>query len=104
MHAQAHMDKYGTTLEDLAAVRVKAATYGQINDRGVYRKAVTPEMFTDPENMMSGPVSSPLRVGDCCANATAHLALSWPAKKKPSNSVRNPSGSWALVRPVPVSI
>ncbi len=69
MHAQAHMDKFGTTLEDLAAVRVKAATYGQINERAVYRKAVTPEMFTDPENMMSGPVSSPLRVGDCCANA-----------------------------------
>ncbi len=69
MHAQAHMDKYGTTLEDLAAIRVKAATYGQINDRAVYRKAVTPEMFTDPDNMMTGAVSSPLRVGDCCANA-----------------------------------
>jgi acetyl-CoA C-acetyltransferase len=69
MHAQAHMDKYGTTLEDLAAVRVKAATYGQINDRAVYRKPVALEMFTDPENMMSGTVSSPLRVGDCCANA-----------------------------------
>jgi acetyl-CoA C-acetyltransferase len=69
MYAQAHMDKYGTTPEDLAAIRVKAATYGQINDRAVYRKAVTPEMFTDPENMMGNPVSSPLRVGDCCANA-----------------------------------
>ena len=69
MYAQAHMDKYGTTLEDLAAIRVKAATYGQINDRAVYRKPVVPEMFTDPDNMMSGPVSSPLRVGDCCANA-----------------------------------
>ena len=69
MYAQAHMDKYGTTLEDLAAIRVKAATYGQINDRAVYRKAVTSDMFTDPENMMGNPVSSPLRVGDCCANA-----------------------------------
>lgn len=69
MYAQAHMDKYGTTLEDLAAIRVKAATYGQINDRAVYRKSVTPDMFTDPENMMGNPVSSPLRVGDCCANA-----------------------------------
>jgi acetyl-CoA C-acetyltransferase len=69
MYAQAHMDQYGTTLEDLAAIRVKAATYGQINDRAVYRKAVTPEMFTDPENIMTNAVSSPLRVGDCCANA-----------------------------------
>ena len=84
MHAQAHMDKFGTTLEDLAAVRVKAATYGQINERAVYRKAVTPEMFTDPDNMMSGPVSSPLRVGDCCANAdgTSCIIVASPQKAK----------------------
>jgi acetyl-CoA C-acetyltransferase len=69
MHAQAHMSKYGTTSEDLAAIRVKAATYGQINDRAVYRKPVTLEMFSDPNDMMGNPVSSPLRVGDCCANA-----------------------------------
>lgn len=69
MHAQAHMKKYGTRPEDLAAIRVKAATYGQINDRAVYRKPVTLEMFSDPEQMMAGPVASPLRVGDCCANA-----------------------------------
>lgn len=69
MYARAHMATHGTTPADLAAIRVKAATYGQLNDRAVYRKAVTAEMFTDPENMMSGPVASPLRVGDCCANA-----------------------------------
>ncbi|VEN74373.1 Acetyl-CoA acetyltransferase [Candidatus Desulfarcum epimagneticum] len=69
MHARAHMEKHGTTLEDLARVREKAATYGQINDRAVYRKPVSADMLSDPENRMSGPVSSPLRVGDCCANA-----------------------------------
>jgi acetyl-CoA C-acetyltransferase len=69
MYARAHMEAYGTTPQDLAAIRVKAATYGQLNERAVYRKAVTPEMFTDPDNRMSGPVASPLRVGDCCANA-----------------------------------
>ena len=69
MYARAHMDAYGTTLEDLAQVRVKAATYGQMNEKAVYRKPVTAEMFSDPENRMSGPVASPLRVGDCCANA-----------------------------------
>ena len=82
MHAQAHMAKYGTTLEDLAAIRVKAATYGQINDRAVYRKAVTPDMFTDPENMMSGAVSSPLRVGDCCANADGTSCLIVASEEK----------------------
>jgi acetyl-CoA C-acetyltransferase len=69
MYARAHMAQFGTRPEDLAAIRVKAATYGQINERAVYRKSVTAGMFSDPENMMSNPVASPLRVGDCCANA-----------------------------------
>ncbi len=69
MYARAHMEKYGTTLDDLASIRVKAATYGQLNEKAVYRKPVTLDMFKDPENRMAGPVASPLRVGDCCANA-----------------------------------
>jgi acetyl-CoA C-acetyltransferase len=69
MFARAHMETYGTTLDDLALVRVKAATYGQINEKAVYRKPVTFDMFGDPQNTMSNPVASPLRVGDCCANA-----------------------------------
>ncbi|MDZ7698620.1 MAG: acetyl-CoA acetyltransferase [Deltaproteobacteria bacterium] len=69
MYARAHMETYGTTPEDLALIRVKAATYGQINDKAVYRKPVTFDMFSDPESPMSNPVASPLRVGDCCANA-----------------------------------
>jgi acetyl-CoA C-acetyltransferase len=69
MYAQAHMDRYGTTLDDLARIRVKAATYGQINDKAVYRKPVTMEMFTEPESKMANAVAKPLRVGDCCANA-----------------------------------
>ena len=69
MYARAHMEAYGTSLEDLALIRVKASTYGQLNEKAVYRKPVTFDMFSDPENRMSGPVASPLRVGDCCANA-----------------------------------
>ncbi len=69
MYARNHMATYGTTPEDLALIRVKSATYGQINEKAVYRKPVTFEMFSDPESPMSGPVASPLRVGDCCANA-----------------------------------
>jgi acetyl-CoA C-acetyltransferase len=63
------MAKYGTTADDLALIRVKAATYGQLNEKAVYRKPVTFDMFCDPQNRMAGPVASPLRVGDCCANA-----------------------------------
>lgn len=75
MFAKAHMEKYGTMLEDLALVRVKSATYGQVNPKALFRKPVTVEMFYDPEHFMSGPVSSPLRVGDCCANADGSSCL-----------------------------
>lgn len=75
MFAKAHMEKYGTTLEDLALVRVKSATYGQINEKALFRKPVAVEMFSDLEHFMSGPVSSPLRVGDCCANADGSSCL-----------------------------
>ncbi len=69
MYARAHMARYGTTEEDLARIRLKAAMYGQINKKALYRKPVTLEMFTDPESNLSAPVAKPLRVGDCCANA-----------------------------------
>ena len=82
MFAQAHMEKFGTTLEDLALVRVKSATYGQVNDKALFRKPVAVEMFADPEHFMSGPVSSPLRVGDCCANADGSSCLIVASEEK----------------------
>ena len=90
MFAGAYMEKYGATLEDLALVRVKASTYGQINDRAVYRKAVTLDMFSDPENPMSGPVSSPLRVGDCCANADGGSCLILASEEKAKELGKKP--------------
>jgi len=53
MYAKRHMAEYGTTPEDLALIRVKAATYGQLNEKAVYRKPVTFEMFSDPKSPMS---------------------------------------------------
>ncbi len=82
MYARAYMEKYGLTLEDLALVRVKSSTYGQINEKAVYRKPVTLEMFSDPENPMSSPVASPLRVGDCCANADGSSCVIVASKEK----------------------
>jgi len=75
MHAQAHMAKYGTTPEDLARVRVKSALYGQFNDKAMIRKPATLEQFQDPEHFFSGPVATPLRGGDCCANADGSSCL-----------------------------
>ena len=64
MHARAHFEKYGTGEEDLALIRVKAATYGSMNEKAVYQKEVTLEQV-----MGSDVVSSPLKRFDCCANA-----------------------------------
>lgn len=64
MHARAHFQRYGTTEEDLALIRVKAATYGTINKKAVYQKGVTLEQV-----QTSDMISSPLKRFDCCANA-----------------------------------
>jgi acetyl-CoA C-acetyltransferase len=90
MYAKAHMEKYGTTLDDLALIRVKAATYGQLNDRAVYRKPVEFEMFADPENRMAGPVASPLRVGDCCANADGSSCVIVASEEKAKSLSKKP--------------
>ena len=90
MYARGHMEKYGTTPDDLARIRVKAATYGQLNDKAVYRKPVTFDMFSDPENRMSGPVASPLRVGDCCANADGSSCIIVASEEKAKTFCKKP--------------
>ncbi|MGD9181802.1 MAG: acetyl-CoA acetyltransferase [Desulfobacterales bacterium] len=90
MYAKAHMEKYGTTLDDLALIRVKAATYGQLNEKAVYRKPVTFEMFADAENRMAGPVASPLRVGDCCANADGSSCVIVASEEKAKSISKKP--------------
>ena len=90
MYARGHMEKHGTTPDDLARIRVKAATYGQLNDKAVYRKPVTFDMFSDPENRMSGPVASPLRVGDCCANADGSSCIIIASEEKAKTFCKKP--------------
>jgi acetyl-CoA C-acetyltransferase len=64
LSARAHMAKYGTTKEQLAKVRVKNSYYSTKNPKATYQKAITLE-----EIFESMPVSSPLKMLDCCANA-----------------------------------
>lgn len=64
MYAQAHMDTYGTTEEQLAMVRVKNSSYGVKNPKANYRKELTLQ-----ECVTSEPVARPLKKFDCCANA-----------------------------------
>ncbi|OPY14303.1 MAG: putative acetyl-CoA acyltransferase [Syntrophus sp. PtaB.Bin001] len=89
LHAQAHFAKYGTKPEDLALIRVKSATYGVLNDRAVYRKPVALEDFLDPQKM-GGPVASPLRVGDCCANADGSSCIIVANEEKAKRFCKKP--------------
>jgi len=89
LHAQAHMAKYGTTSEDLALIRIKSGTYGQLDERAVFRKEVTPEMFADKDGF-GGPVSSPLRVGDCCANADGSSCIIVASEEKAKALCKKP--------------
>ncbi|MBI4798397.1 MAG: acetyl-CoA acetyltransferase [Desulfarculus sp.] len=64
MYARAYLNHYGVTEEDLALIRVKAATYGPLNEKAGFKKAV--DLATC---LSADPVASPLKVYDCCANA-----------------------------------
>jgi acetyl-CoA C-acetyltransferase len=66
------------------SVRLKAASYGVVNERAVYRKGVKAEDFdgSNPEAKMAGPVAWPLRVGDCCANADGSSCIILASKEK----------------------
>ena len=77
LYARAHMAKYGTTEEDLALIRVKAASYGQINPKAVYRKGVTLEQCLEAD-----VIASPLKRFDCCANADGSSAIIVASEEK----------------------
>jgi len=60
MFARAHMEKYGTTEEDLAWVSVKNHRHGNLNPKAQFRREVTVE-----EVLKSAMVSEPLRLLHC---------------------------------------
>jgi len=70
MYANAHMARYGTTEEDMARVTVKNRKYGAKNPQAMFQKPVTVE-----DVLNSRPVSKPLKMFDCCANADGAACL-----------------------------
>src|SRR5207249_7147924 len=70
MYATAHMAKYGTTEEQMALVPVKNRKYGSKNPNAMFQKPITIE-----EVLKSRPVSAPLKLFDCCANADGAACL-----------------------------
>ncbi|MCA1959150.1 MAG: thiolase domain-containing protein [Desulfomonile sp.] len=85
MYARGHFEKYGTTEEDLALIRVKSSTYGVINDRAVFRKALQLEKIMEPKY-----IATPLKVFDCCANADGSSCVVLAAEEKAKDLVAKP--------------
>jgi acetyl-CoA C-acetyltransferase len=59
--ARAHMTKYGTTEEQMAAVAVKNHRHGTLNPKAQFRKEITLEQV-----MSSAKIADPLKLYDCC--------------------------------------
>jgi acetyl-CoA C-acetyltransferase len=59
--ARAHMAKYGTTVEQLAAVAVKNHRHGALNPKAQFQKEITLEQV-----LQSPLIADPLKLYDCC--------------------------------------
>jgi acetyl-CoA C-acetyltransferase len=59
--ARAHMQKYGTTEEQMAAVAVKNHRHGSLNPKAQFQKEITIEMV-----LKSPRIADPLKLYDCC--------------------------------------
>jgi acetyl-CoA C-acetyltransferase len=78
--ARAHMQKYGTTEKDFAAVAVKNHFHGSLNPKAHFRFPITVE-----KAIKSSLIASPLRLLDCSpiSDGAAAVILS---RKKPRKS------------------
>jgi acetyl-CoA C-acetyltransferase/acetyl-CoA acyltransferase len=68
--ARAHMAKYGTTEEQMAAVAVKNHRHGTLNPKAQFQKEITIEQV-----MKSARVADPLKLYDCCPFSDGGAAL-----------------------------
>jgi acetyl-CoA C-acetyltransferase len=79
VHATQHMEKYGTTEEDLAKVAVKSHRYGAMNPLAYLRNEITVE-----KALSSCMIAWPLKLYDCCpiTDGAAAVVLASEAKVK----------------------
>lgn len=85
LYAKGHMDKYGTTEEDLGLIRVKASSYGQINEKAAFRKALDLEKILQPKY-----IATPLKMFDCCANADGSSCVILASEEKAKELCNKP--------------
>src|SRR5213076_1171996 len=68
--ARAHMQKYGTTEEQMAAVAVKNHKHGTLNPKAQFQKEISVEQV-----LKSAYVADPLKLLDCCPFSDGGAAL-----------------------------
>jgi acetyl-CoA C-acetyltransferase/acetyl-CoA acyltransferase len=80
--ARAHMTKYGTTEEQMAAVAVKNHRHGVLNPKAQFQKEITLDTV-----MKSAYIADPLKLYDCCpftdGGAAVVLAAEEVARTRP---------------------
>jgi len=77
MYANAHMNRYGTSEEQLAKVAVKNHFYGAKNPKAMFQKEITLE-----DVLKSRPIASPLKQFDCCANSDGAACIILASEEK----------------------
>ena len=85
MYARGHFQKYGTTEEDLALIRLKSSTYGVVNEKAVFRKSLTLEKIMEPKY-----IATPLKMMDCCANADGSSCVILASEEKAKELCEKP--------------
>src|SRR6266852_6375301 len=81
--ARAHMDRYGTTEEQMAHVAVKNHRHGVLNPKAQFQKEITLETV-----LRSPYVADPLKLFDCCPFTDGGAALVLAAEEVPETRRR----------------
>ena len=86
--ARAHMDKHGTTEEQMAHVAVKNHRHGALNPKAQFRKEITVDMV-----LSSAYVADPLKLLDCCPFTDGGAAVVLAAEEV---ARQHPRAVWVL--------
>ena len=86
--ARAHMTKYGTTEEQMAAVAVKNHRHGVLNPKAQFQKEITLEQV-----LKSAYVADPLKLYDCCPFTDGGAAVVLVSEEV---ARRRPRAVWVL--------
>ena len=84
MYAAAHMDRYGTTPEQLAQIALNARRNALLNPKAVMRKPMTMDDYFN-----SKMISTPLRMFDCDVHCDASTAIVLTRRDR-ARDLRNP--------------